>query len=104
VAATDEQARAEFIPAFLQTMNRIGRERRWAPTSEADVLHEIDHGAVYCGSPETVAAKIAATVRLLGAARFQLKYSVGDLPHAQRMESIRLFAQEVVPRVRESLS
>ena len=60
-------------------------------------------GAVYCGSPETVAAKIVDTVRVLGLSRFQLKYSFGTLPHDQRMECIRLYAEEVVPRVRAQL-
>lgn len=104
VAATDEQARAEFVPPFLETMNRIGRERRWAPMTESDVLQEIDHGAVYCGSPETVAQKIATTVRQLGASRFQLKYSVGTLPHARRLEGIRLYAEEVAPLARDLLA
>ena len=60
-------------------------------------------GAVYCGSPETVATKIATTARSLGVSRFQLKYSFGTLPHEQRMECIRLYAEEVAPRVRELL-
>ena len=60
-------------------------------------------GAVYCGSPETVAAKIVDTVQVLGLSRFQLKYSFGTLPHDQRMECIRLYAEEVVPLVRAQL-
>ncbi len=59
---------------------------------------------MYCGSPETVAQKIADTMRVLGATRFQLKYSVGTLAHDKRMESIRLYAKEVAPRVRELLA
>ncbi|MBW8731195.1 MAG: LLM class flavin-dependent oxidoreductase, partial [Terrabacter sp.] len=43
------------------------------------------------------------TVRVLGVSRFQLKYSFGTLPHDQRMECIRLYAEEVVPRVRAQL-
>jgi hypothetical protein len=43
-------------------------------------------------------------MRTLGASRFQLKYSVGTLPHDKRMESIRLYATAVAPRVRELLA
>ena len=60
-------------------------------------------GALFVGSPETVAQKIAWAIRTLGLSRFQLKYAVGTLPHEQRMESIRLYGTEVVPRVRELL-
>ncbi len=102
VAATDAQARDEFLPHFLPYMNKIGRERRWAPMTKEQALAQVGpDGAVYCGSPDTVAKKIAETVGLLGVSRFQLKYSMGTLPHEQRMECIRLYAEEVVPRVRE---
>ncbi len=104
VAATDEQARAEFLPHFVPAMNGIGRERGWAPLTMEGAAQQLGpEGAVYCGSPETVAAKIADSVRMLGATRFQLKYSMGTLPHEQRLECIRLYAQEVAPRVRALL-
>lgn len=104
VAATDEQAREQFLPHFVSYMNKLGRERRWAPMTTAQALVQLGpDGAVYCGSPDTVAAKIVATARLLGLSRFQLKYSFGTLPHDQRMECIRRYAEEVAPRVREQL-
>jgi alkanesulfonate monooxygenase SsuD/methylene tetrahydromethanopterin reductase-like flavin-dependent oxidoreductase (luciferase family) len=61
-------------------------------------------GALYVGSPETVAQKIARTVRRLGLARFDLKYSNGTLPHSAMMRSIELYGTQVAPRVRELLS
>ena len=42
-------------------------------------------------------------MQVLGLSRFQLKYSFGTLPHDQRMECIRLYAEEVVPLVRAQL-
>ncbi|MDH5291695.1 MAG: LLM class flavin-dependent oxidoreductase, partial [Acidimicrobiia bacterium] len=60
--------------------------------------------ALYVGSPETVATKIAATARTLGLSRFDLKYSAGTLPHDAMLRSIELYATEVAPRVRESLA
>ncbi len=38
------------------------------------------------------------------ASRFQLKYTNGSLPHEQRLSSIRLYGEEVAPRVRELLA
>ena len=55
-------------------------------------------------SPETVAQKIAAAMRAIGASRFDLKYSNGTLPHEAMMGSIERYATEVVPRVRELLA
>ena len=45
-------------------------------------------GAVVVGSPATVAAKIVRAVSGLGAARFDMKYSAGTLPHDLMMRSI----------------
>jgi hypothetical protein len=59
---------------------------------------------MFVGSPETVARKIAWSSTTLGLSRFQLKYSVGALPHEQRLESVRLYGEEVIPRVRELLA
>ena len=65
---------------------------------------EIEHGSLYVGSPETVARKIAATVRALRASRFQLKVSAGPTPHETLMRGIELYGREVVPRVRDMLA
>jgi len=104
VAATDEEARELLHPHFVANRNRIGAERGWGPTTRAQYDAEIDHGSLYVGSPQTVATKIAATVRTLGVQRFDLKYSNGTMPHEQLMECIRLYGTEVIPRVRELLA
>ncbi len=104
VAATDEQAREELWPHYLTMMNRIGRERGWPPRGRGDFEREAGpDGAIYVGSPETVATKIVRTVKDLGLARFDLKYSNGTLPHDALMKSIELYGTEVVPRVRRAL-
>jgi alkanesulfonate monooxygenase SsuD/methylene tetrahydromethanopterin reductase-like flavin-dependent oxidoreductase (luciferase family) len=59
---------------------------------------------LHVGSPETVAQKIADTVRTLGVQRFDLKYTSGTVPHEQLMTSIELYGREVIPRVRELLA
>ena len=65
---------------------------------------EIAYGSLYLGSPETVAKKIAETVRMLKLSRFDLKYSAGGLSHARIMSTLDLYAKEVMPRVRQLLS
>ncbi|GAA1660846.1 LLM class flavin-dependent oxidoreductase [Catellatospora bangladeshensis] len=104
IAETDEQAREELWPHYRTMIDRIGRERGWPPTNRSRFDGEADQGSLYVGSPETVAQKIANTVRSLGVQRFELKYSAGTLPHEKLMNSIRLYGEQVVPRVRELLA
>lgn len=105
IAATDEQAIAEHMPPQRYVAAKIGAERGWPPMDEHSYRAQTGpEGAYFVGSPETVATKIAWAMRTLGLSRFQLKYAVHDLPHAQRLESIRRYGEEVIPRVRELLS
>jgi len=105
IADTDEQARDELWPHYADIMGRIGRERGWGPITRAHFEQEAGpHGALYAGSPETVAQKIAAAVRAIGVSRFDLKVSNGTLPHELMMGSIERYGTVVVPRVRELLS
>ena len=105
VAATDDRAKEELWPHYEVMINRIGGERGWPPTSRAQFEREAGpDGALCVGSPETVAAKIARTVKLLGLARFNLKYSAGTLPHETLMTSIELAGTRVLPRVRKLLA
>ncbi len=100
VAETDQQARDELWPYYKRMRDRIGSERGWPPATLRDFEREAEEGSLYLGSPETVARKIARTARLLGLARFDMKYSSGPLPHRLMMRSIALYGQEVIPRVR----
>jgi probable LLM family oxidoreductase len=104
VAATDDQARDELWPHYSGMHTRIGRERGWPPMTRAQFdLTAGPDGALFVGSPDTVATKIVRAVRGLGLARFDMKYSAGTLPHEQLMTCIDLFGRSVVPMVREQL-
>jgi probable LLM family oxidoreductase len=105
VADTDEQAREELWPAYLAMRTKIGAERGWPPPSRAQFDREAGPtGALFCGSPETVAQKIAATAKVLQLSRFDLKYSNGTLAHDKMLRSIELIGTRVVPRVRELMA
>lgn len=104
LAETDDQARNELWPHWKPMRDRIGAERGWPPATRAEFDQGAGpSGAMFVGSPETVAAKIAGTVRALDLSRFDLKYSAGTLPHELMMRSIELYGTEVVPRVRALL-
>ena len=101
VAETDALAREELYSDYKRMRDKIGAERGWAPFGKAEFEREIAHGSLYVGSPETVARKIAGTVKTLGASRFDMKYSAGPLPHAKMMRCIELYGRRVAPLVRE---
>ncbi|MBB2958598.1 LLM class flavin-dependent oxidoreductase [Pseudoclavibacter helvolus] len=105
IAETDEQAREEHWLNYRTMMMRIGKERGWSPMQYEQYVQETgERGALYVGSPETVARKIAATVQVLGLQRFDLKYSAGTLPHEHSMKAIELYGTKVIPMVRDLLA
>jgi probable LLM family oxidoreductase len=103
VADTDDEARAELWPDYKQMRDRIGAERGWPPMQRAEFDSEADRGALYVGSPQTVARKIAATAQALGVSRFTMKYSAGALSHDKLRRCIALYGEKVIPLVREML-
>jgi probable LLM family oxidoreductase len=104
VAETDEEALETVWPHARTMMNRIGRERGWPPLARGRFEEDVRSGAWHAGSPETVAQKIAKTITDLGIQRFDLKYSVGTLPHDKLMKAIELYGTRVIPRVNELLA
>ncbi|HEY6918853.1 MAG TPA: LLM class flavin-dependent oxidoreductase [Tabrizicola sp.] len=104
VAETDEIAQEKLWPHYADMFGRIGRERGWPPVTKDRYLNEVHHGALYVGSPETVARKIARTVKVLGIQRFDMKYSTGPVPHGDLMECIRLYGEKVIPMVQDMLA
>ncbi len=104
VGETDAQARDDLFADYKRMRDRIGAERGWPPLTPADFAHEIERGSLYVGSPETVARKIVATVRALGADRFDMKYSAGPLSHGKMMRCIELYGRRVIPLVRDMMA
>jgi probable LLM family oxidoreductase len=103
VADTDAEAAEQYWPHHRVMRDRIGAERGWPPTSPGEFAHEVREGSLYLGAPETVARKLAATIKTLGIQRFDLKYSAGTLPHERMMRSIELYGTKVVPMVKDML-
>ena len=104
VASTDEQAREEFWPHYLEVIRRVSKTRGFAVPTKESFTYEIGpQGALYVGSPETIAQKIATNLTTLGATRFDLKYGMGGLSHEALMTNIELYGTQVIPRVRDLL-
>jgi probable LLM family oxidoreductase len=105
VAERPQQASDEYFPTYAAMMNRIGRERGWAPMSRGQFeAGRSPRGALVVGSPEEVVDKILFQHELFGHRRFMAQISVGTMPHAKVMRAIELFGTEVAPVVRKELA
>jgi probable LLM family oxidoreductase len=105
VAETDEQAQQEFWPHWQETLTRVGMERGFRPPTEDSFADDVGpEGALYVGSPETVAQKIVTNLKNLEANRFDLKFGMPGLTHQQLISTIELYGNRVIPRVRQLLA
>lgn len=103
IADTDEEAILQAFPLFKEQMDRIGKTRGWQPLSYEHFLNEVEHGSMYIGSPETVAKKIARSMKILDVQRFDLVYGFGPAPATARLHLVKLYGEQVIPMVREIL-
>lgn len=99
IAETDEIAKQEYYPSSAYVINQLGLERGWPMYSIEKFEQEIVHGALFVGSPETVAAKIIKLHEDLGITRFMLHLPLGSMPHEKVMKSIKLLGEKVKPIV-----
>ena len=104
VADTDEEARETWWRYWEPVVRQISAERGFYPPSRDRYEMELDGGALFVGSPETVARKIALVARDLRLSRFDLKYDIMHLPREARARTIELLGAEVAPRVQELLA
>jgi probable LLM family oxidoreductase len=104
VAATDDEATETFFEAWQPVITAMSRERNFRTPDRAQYDAEVRDGALFVGSPETVAQKIAKSARALKLDRFDLKYDLLDMPLHARATTIELLGREVAPRVRELLA
>lgn len=104
IADTDEEAVKIFWPAHKKNFDRIGKTRGWPPMTREHFDREVESGSLYVGSPETVARKMANTIKALGVSRFDLVYGGGPMPASARLHMVQLYAKSVVPRIIELLN
>lgn len=115
VAESDDQARAEMI----KDMQRIGAAFAASPRQLAQGLPDelpdeeeaarqidqaIENDIIIGGGPETCAESIAETAKLLGLNVFLANPYLTGVEQERVQRTIRLYANEVAPRVREMLA
>lgn len=104
IGEDSQKAADEFFPYYASMMNRVGRERGWAPlTRQQYETLRTPTAALMVGSVQQVIDKILYEHELFGNTRFLAQASVGHVPHKMVMKSIELFGTRVVPVIRKEL-
>ncbi len=103
LAKTDKEAIETAFPLFKEQLDRVGKDRGWRPMRYDNFVNEVERGSYYIGSPETVARKIAKTMKTLDVNRFDMVYGFGPTPIEARKQTVELFGKEVIPQVRQLL-
>ncbi|MGU3432549.1 LLM class flavin-dependent oxidoreductase [Actinomycetes bacterium M1A6_2h] len=104
IADTDSDAVDAAFPGWSNMMGTIGRERGFATPRRSDFEAMAGpYGAMFVGSPETVATKIAAVSEDLGGIdRLTVQMTNTMLPHRTMLRGIELLGSKVKPMVAES--
>ena len=104
IAETGKEARDIAFPAFKLTMDKLGRERGWPPTSrpQFDASTTLE-GANFVGSPQEIIDKIMYQYEIFNHDRFLMQMSVGTVTHSKMLRSIELFATKVAPVIRKEV-
>ncbi len=104
--AADSQAAADaFYPAQTVMMNKIGRERGWAPATRAQLEQQRAlRGSDFVGTPGEVIEKILFQHEVFNHQRFLMYMGNSGIEHRQVLRAIELFGTQVAPAVREEIA
>ena len=106
-AATRRLARVFTDPKTGQQLRRVTPSDSPEDIAEtkrqidASYQAELDNQQIIVGTPQTVIAKLRKFIEVLRPGIFSLWYAHGPSSHAERMTSLRLLGQEVLPAMRE---
>jgi alkanesulfonate monooxygenase SsuD/methylene tetrahydromethanopterin reductase-like flavin-dependent oxidoreductase (luciferase family) len=104
VAENSQQAADDYYPAATLMMNRIGRERGWAPATRQQLeAGRTLRGADFVGAPEEIVEKILFQHEIFGHQRVLLQLGLGGIPHTKMMRAIELLGTQVAPVVRAEI-
>jgi alkanesulfonate monooxygenase SsuD/methylene tetrahydromethanopterin reductase-like flavin-dependent oxidoreductase (luciferase family) len=92
-----------FVPPgymSLESMRRLAVDK--IPVFGPQTIENLmKHGIVLCGSPKTVRDQLAHNAKDWGFDTHMGAFHFGTLPHELTVKSLRLFAEEVMPYVRD---
>jgi len=106
-AATRRLARVFTDPKTGQQLRRVTPAESAEDIAEtkrhidASYQAELDNQQIIVGTPKTVIAQLRKFIEVLRPGIFSLWYAHGPSSHADRMTSLKLLGQEVLPAMRE---
>jgi len=106
-AATRRLARVFTDPKTGQQLRRVTPSESAEDIAEtkrridASYQAELDNQQIIVGTPKTVIAQLRKFIEVLRPGIFSLWYAHGPSSHADRMTSLKLLGQEVLPAMRE---
>jgi alkanesulfonate monooxygenase SsuD/methylene tetrahydromethanopterin reductase-like flavin-dependent oxidoreductase (luciferase family) len=116
VAESDKQARAEGEYHWKNFWERRGGARTYGAHGSTglstildgsrrqelmDMEHSVAEGSFICGSPATVIGQIKKIAAEAGADTFLGEFTFGELTQKQALDSLRLFAEQVMPELKQ---
>lgn len=103
LAPTMEQARDRAWENNRRLMDSVAAERGWGERTREQFEADAEGGFSVVGTPEWAAARVTEHVRALGVDRYDVNYGNMSSTIAEKDEQIRLWGEEVFPRVRAAL-
>jgi probable LLM family oxidoreductase len=105
LANTTQEAINDFYPGYAEAMNRIGKERGWAPMTTGRFESQMGpRGALLVGSVEEIAEKIVRHSDALGGiSRLTFQMDTAELSHEKLMHSIELIGTRLKRLVHETI-
>ena len=99
------QAVDAYYPAATLMMNKIGRERGWAPATRQQLERQRTlHGSDFVGTPDEIIEKILFQHEIFKHQRFLMYIGNSAIEHKQIMHAIELFGTKVAPVVRQEIA
>jgi probable LLM family oxidoreductase len=105
IADDTQDAVNEHYPLATAMMNKIGRERGWAPASQSQLETQRHlRGSDFVGTPDEIIEKILYQHDLFKHQRFLLYLGNNAMEHKKMMRAIELFGTKVAPVVRKEIA
>lgn len=104
IAKDSQEAVDEYYPAATKMMNKIGRERGWAPTTHQQLEQQrLLRGSDFVGTPDEIIEKILFQHEIFNHQRFLMYIGNSSIEHKKIMHAIELFGTKVAPVVRKEI-
>lgn len=104
VAPTMDQARDRAWENNRRLMDSVAKERGWGERTREQFEADAEGGFSVVGTPDWVARRVAEHLRALDLDRYDVNYGNMSATAAEKDEQIRLWGEEVFPRVRQLLA